>query len=235
MHGFSARRILLLAAATASLGWGQTTGAPPAISTLQSAPLNCDCAFSDVTGITSGTALSNGGFELVINGAFTANNFVSVRWLNTSTNVATLFTANNGVLFVGATQIAVAIPNALFQTLVATPVPVTVTVQEVGQTSNAALFTILPPLQSAGPILPIGTINHAYSADLTTGGTLPNAQVSGTLPPGSFRQTGALLSAAPPPRPASTISRPLSQISGAIPSVSPSRRMTTLKSWTFQP
>src|ERR1019366_2696184 len=61
----------------------------------------------------------------------------------------------------------------LFQTAVANPVAVAIVVHETSLTSNAATFTINPPLQAIQPILPSGTLNQPYSAYLITGGTPP--------------------------------------------------------------
>jgi hypothetical protein len=177
MRGISARRILLLAAATASLGWGQ-----PTISNLQSAPEGSPPA--NVTAITSGTTLQAGDFRLYINGTFQPATLVNVQWFNTSTAVNTTLNLNNALIT--PTQIAVPIPNALFQTLVSGPVPVTVTVNETGGSSSAT-FTINPPLFAIA-YLPSGTLNQPYSADFVTGGTPPFLEggvTGGTPPPGT--------------------------------------------------
>ena len=177
MRGISARHILLLAAATASLGWGQ-----PAITSLQSSAVGDPAA--NVTGITSGTVLPAGGFVLYINGTFHPAGLVSLKWFNSATATTSLLPLNGAV--VSPSQIYVTVPNALFQTLVASPVAVTVTVQETGG-SNSAAFTINPPLQLITPVLPSATINAPYSANFTTGGTVPFLEggiVGGTPPPG---------------------------------------------------
>src|ERR1035437_3172198 len=224
MRVVSAKRILLLAAAAASLAWGQ----PPTITSLQSSAVGAQPAdvtgitsgtalqagglyllvhparaFSprlflkaaavgaqpaDVTGITSGTALQAGGFYLYVNLAsdFSPGLFQNVTWLDTSTNTTTILALPaNGTPT--ATQVKVIVPNALFQTAVANPVPVRIVVHEFGFTSNAATFTINPPLRASGPILPSGTIHLPYSANFTTGGTPPflaGGMISGTQPPG---------------------------------------------------
>src|ERR1035441_8101999 len=182
MRVVSAKRILLLAAAAASLAWGQ----PPTITSLQSSAVGAQPA--DVTGITSGTALPAAGFYLYVNLAsdFSPGLFQNVTWLDTSTNTTTILAlpANEAPT---ATQVKVIVPNALFQTAVANPVPVRIVVHEFRFTSNAATFTINPPLRASGPILPSGTIHLPYSANFTTGGTPPLLEagvVGGTPPPG---------------------------------------------------
>jgi hypothetical protein len=194
----SVKLILLLATVVASLGWGQ----PPTISSLQS-------SFSpgqpyDVTGITSGTLLSSGGFYLFVNSAsgdFDITAFRDVTWLDTSTSVATqLFPPVGMPGTLTANQIMVFIPNALFATLVANPVPVTITVHEITRTSNAATFTINPPFQAVQPIMPSGTINQPYSADFATGGTPPytsDGPPSGNVPPGLSALTAITISGTP--------------------------------------
>src|SRR5664280_2259512 len=182
MRGVSAKRILLLAAAAASLAWGQ----PPTITSLQSSAVGGLPA--NVTGITSGMVLPAGGFYLYVNLAsdFSPGLFQYVTWLDTSTNTTTILALPaNGVPT--PTQVKVIVPNALFQTAVANPVPVRIVVHEIGLTSNAAAFTINPPLQAIGPILPSGTLYQPYSANYTTGGTPPFREggvVGGTPPPG---------------------------------------------------
>src|ERR1035441_1674154 len=133
MRVVSAKRILLLAAAAASLAWGQ----PPTITSLQSSAVGAVPA--DVTGITSGTVLQAGGFYLYVNLAsdFSPGLFQNVTWLDTSTNTITTLALPPG----GgptATQVKVFVPNALFQTAVANPVAVKIVVHGSGQTSNAA-------------------------------------------------------------------------------------------------
>src|SRR4051794_24600742 len=109
MRGGLAKGIVLLATGMASMCWAQS------ISSLQSAFI--EGAAHDVTGITSGTTVGGGGFVLIINGAFNVNNFQSVQWLNTATNVTTTFTAPD--VFVSPTQLSLVIPNALFAAIVA--------------------------------------------------------------------------------------------------------------------
>src|ERR1017187_3100827 len=186
MRGVSAKRMLLLAAAAASLAWGQ----PPTITSLQSSAVGAVPA--DVTGITSGTVLQAGGFYLYVNLAsdFFPPLFQNVTWLDTSTNTTTILALPlNGVPT--ATQVKVIVPNALFQTAVANPVAVKIVVHGSGQTSNAATFTINPPLRAIAPVLPSGTIYQPYSASYTTGGTPPFLEagvVGGTPPPGLTAQ-----------------------------------------------
>ena len=176
MLGISARRILLLATAAASIGWST-----PTITSLQSsvpggAPYN-------VTAITSATPLPN-GFTLYINGAFNTQTLLAVRWFDTSTGVTTNFAP--AALQATATQIVLTIPPALFQKVVASPVPVTITVAEAGGSSSST-FTINPPLAAVGPFLPAGTINQPYSCLFTTGGTAPFSEAGAgidSLPPG---------------------------------------------------
>jgi len=186
MRRISVKLILLLATVAASVGWGQ--GQPPTISSLQS-------SFSpglpyDVTGITSGTSLQAGGFYLFVNSAagdFIPTSFQYVTWLDTSTNTQTqLFTPIGVASTLTANQIMVFVPNALFATLVANPVPVSIVVHEITRTSNTATFTINPPLQAIQPIMPSGTLNVPYSANMITGGTPPFVTdgIAGTLPPG---------------------------------------------------
>src|ERR1035438_4359017 len=183
MRRISVKLILLLATVAASPCWGQ----PPTISSLQSS-VSLGVPY-DVTGITSGTALAGGGFFLFVNstaGDFVPANLQNVTWLNTSTNTATQVFPPNG-LVTTATQIIVFVPNALFATPVANPVSVTITVHETTRTSNSATFTINPPLQAVQPILPTGTLNQFYSANLTTGGTAPFSEggvAGGNPPPG---------------------------------------------------
>src|ERR1035441_7662186 len=107
MRVVSAKRILLLAAAAASLAWGQ----PPTITSLQSSAVGAQPA--DVTGITSGTALPAGGFYLYVNLAsdFSPGLFQNVTWLDTSTNTTTILALPaNGTPT--ATQVKVIVPNA---------------------------------------------------------------------------------------------------------------------------
>src|ERR1017187_1924797 len=186
MRVVSAKRMLLLAAAAASLAWGQ----PPTITSLQSSAVGGQA--SDVTGITSGTVLQAGGFYLYVNLAsdFFPPLFQNVTWLDTSTNTTTILALPlNGVPT--ATQVKVIVPNALFQTAVANPVAVKIVVHGSGQTSNAATFTINPPLRAIAPVLPSGTIYQPYSASYTTGGTPPFLEagvVGGTPTPGLTAQ-----------------------------------------------
>jgi hypothetical protein len=182
MRRISVKLILLLATVAASPCWGQ----PPTISSLQASLVGSSPA--DVTGITSATPLQAGGFLLYVNstaGDFVPANFQNVTWLNTSTNVTTQLFPLNGS-FPTATLITVVVPNALFATPVANPVSVTITVHETTRTSNAATFTINPPL-AAVTVLPAGTLNVPYSSSLTTGGSYPfqDAILSlGAYPPG---------------------------------------------------
>src|ERR1035438_2887312 len=182
MRRISVKLILLLATVAASPCWGQ----PPTISSLQSS-VSLGVPY-DVTGITSGTALAGGGFFLFVNstaGDFVPANLQNVTWLNTSTKTATQVFPPNG-LVTTATQIIVFVPNALFATPVANPVSVTITVHETTRTSNAATFTINPPLAAVN-VLPAGTLNVPYSSSLTTGGSYPfqDAILSlGSYPPG---------------------------------------------------
>ena len=182
MRRISVKLILLLATVAASPCWGQ----PPTISSLQASLVGSSPA--DVTGITSATPLQAGGFLLYVNSAtadFNPANFQNVTWLNTSTNVTTQLFPLNGS-FPTATLITVVVPNALFATPVANPVSVTITVHETTRTSNAATFTINPPL-AAVTVLPAGTLNVPYSSSLTTGGSYPfqDAILSlGAYPPG---------------------------------------------------
>ena len=166
MRGVSAKRILLLATAAASLGWGQV----PTITSVQAFPAGPNNP--PVTGITSGTPLPN-GFSLFINGTFSPLDVApTVTWLGTSVSVVSF----------RSTQIEVTIPNTLFTTPVA---HVTVTVTEItGASSSDTTFAINPPLTALG--LPSGTINLPYSANLTTGGTAPFAVLvpNGGLPTG---------------------------------------------------
>jgi large repetitive protein len=179
MRVVSAERILLLATAAVSLSWGQA----PNITSLQSSRINSEAA--DVTGVTSGTASLANGFVLYLNGTFHPGNVLNVRWLNTSTNVTTLF--DTATLQVSPAQISLIVPFPLFSTVVANPVPVTVTVTEIGGASSAT-YTINPPLQSIAPILPAGTLNQSYTTSFTSGGTPPfleaGLSTSATLPPG---------------------------------------------------
>jgi hypothetical protein len=139
---------------------------------------------ADVTAITSGSVLPGNAFTLYVNGTFSLGG-LNVRWLNTATNVTTVFPAN--AVVITPSGLSVAIPFALYQTLVANPVAVTVTLQDLTGVSNAATFTINPPLQAIQPNMPGGTINVPYSANIVTGGTPPFAEAGltgGTLPPG---------------------------------------------------
>src|ERR1039457_1388139 len=151
MRGAPAKRILLLAIAAASLGWGQ-----PTISSLQSSPV-VGTPY-DVTAITSGTPLPN-GFYLFINstnGDLGVGNFQNVTWLNSSTNTPTLL----GLVPGASTnfQLGVNIPQSLFVTLVSGPVAVSIVVHSGGNTSNTATFTINPDPTSrtlAGWLVPL--------------------------------------------------------------------------------
>ena len=162
MRGMRVMKVLLWAAAVASPGWGQ-----PTISSLQaSLPENSP---ANVTGITSGTTVPGGGFILYVNSAigdFNPNAFQNVTWNGTPLSPPTSTEQSPN-------QITVFVPNSLFQTPVANPVAVSIVVHEVGRTSNSATFTINPPLQVLGPILPTGSRNVPYSAGFTTGGTPP--------------------------------------------------------------
>src|ERR1017187_4914131 len=177
MRRISVKLILLLATVAATPAWGQ----PPTISSLQSS-VSLGVPF-DVTGITSGTNVSGGGFFLFVNS--TAGDFVPANFLNVTWNGTPLFPPNG--LVTTATQIIVFVPNALFATPVANPVAVTIVVHETTRTSNSATFTINPPLQAIQPTLPSGTLNQFYSANLTTGGTPPFSEggvAGGNPPPG---------------------------------------------------
>jgi hypothetical protein len=179
MRRISVKLILLLATVVVSLGWGQ----PPTISSLQSS-ISPGIPY-DVTGITSGTPLVTSGIYLFVNSAtgdFNVNAFQDVTWLNTSTNVATQLSVPARAT---PTQIIAFVPYALFATLVANPVPVSIVVHETTRTSNSATFTINPPLQAVQPVLPSGIINVPYSANFMIGGTPPFSEggVSGGNPP----------------------------------------------------
>ena len=188
MRGMRVVRVLVWAAAAALPGWGQ-----PTISSLQSSlPGNSP---ADVAGITSGTTVPGGGFYLYVNSAigdFNPNAFQNVTWNGTplAPPPSTELTPN---------QITVFVPNSLFQAAVANPVAVSIVVHEAGRTSNSSTFTINPPLQALGPILPGGTRTAPYSAGFTTGGTPPFLE-SGTdpLPPGLTAQlTSATITGTP--------------------------------------
>ena len=172
MRRISVKLILLLATVAATPAWGQ----PPTISSLQSS-VSLGVPF-DVTGITSGTNVSGGGFFLFVNS--TAGDFVPANFLNVTWNGTPLFPPNG--LVTTATQIIVFVPNALFATPVANPVSVTIVVHETGRTSNSATFTINPPLQAIQPLLPSGTLNQPYSANLFSGGTPPFSEGGVTNP-----------------------------------------------------
>ncbi|MGO9255739.1 MAG: beta strand repeat-containing protein [Bryobacteraceae bacterium] len=175
----------------ASLG---QTSSPLTITSLQSSPLTSNIPTLG-NAITSGTDPTDvNGFRLYINGTFNTNNTHTVTWQNTSTNVSTSFTLENGIQSVLPSQIVVAIPSALFSTPVSSPVTVNVTVTEQIEANNApppvvsnsSLFSINPPMASTGPVLPNGMVGVAYSQNLLTGGTPPyTASLSaGALPPG---------------------------------------------------
>ncbi len=121
-----------------------------------------------------------------------------MSWTDPLGSAPIIFTtgSGNGVISNSNTQIVVSIPRALYQTLVAQPDPVGVVVTEcVGSffpgcpqttNSNTATFTINPPLQSLGPVLPGATAGVFYSQSYFKGGTAPftTSLTSGTLPPG---------------------------------------------------
>jgi hypothetical protein len=177
MRAIPARFGVLMAMAV-SICWAQ-----PSITSLQSSTFQSDSP-SNVTAITSGTPLQNGGFELFINGAF-LNMFQNVTWKNTSTGVSTVFATNVAIT---STQLIVNIPNALFATVVTSPVTVNVTVQDNTGISNIAIFTINPPMKSLGPVLASGTLNQNYpDTPFVTGGTAPYSfgGFTGSVPPGT--------------------------------------------------
>ncbi|MCX6628616.1 MAG: IPT/TIG domain-containing protein [Candidatus Solibacter sp.] len=192
MRGLSAIRILLLATAAASLGWGQV----PTISTLQSSRI--DDPPANVTGVTSATASLSNGFRLYINGTFHPGSVLSVRWFNTITSDTELFGAAS--LQISTTQISVTIPYSHFQTAVLSPQAVTVTVTEAGGSSSAT-YTVNHPMRLLGPGLPSGTRTLPYDSNLflVTGGTAPfDFTVSpGTLPPGLTPQPSGTLAGIP--------------------------------------
>ncbi|HWC97775.1 MAG TPA: putative Ig domain-containing protein [Candidatus Sulfopaludibacter sp.] len=130
--------------------------------------------------ITSGTALANNDFILYINGSFNPNNFSKVTWANTVTGVTQdlSFSSEGTILTTGTTQIVVAVPQSLYITTVSAPQAVNITVTEqastIIQTSNAATFTLNPPLaRPTSPLMPAGTVGVPYSGSLFTGGTGP--------------------------------------------------------------
>ena len=161
--------------------------------------------------ITSGTNIT--GFKLYINGSFNTDLAHTVVWTNTATNVSTTFFANSetgGILSIAPTQIIVDIPSSLFSALVTAPqtVNVTVTEQFISNNvppppvvSNAAPFTINPPMTSLGPVLPTGSVGTPYSTALFTGGTAPftaSLAQGSVLPPGlALATTGQTLSGTP--------------------------------------
>ena len=187
-----------------------TTTTPTITPPLQSSLLT---ATSPTLGnaITSGTNIT--GFKLYINGSFNTDVAHTVVWTNTATNVTTTFTANSesgGILSISPTQIIVEIPSSLFSALVTAPQTVNVTVTEQFITSNAppppvlsnaAPFTINPPLTSLGPVLPTGTVGTPYSTALFTGGTPPftaSLAQGSVLPPGlALASNGQTLSGTP--------------------------------------
>ena len=150
--------------------------------------------------ITGGTNLAS--FLLYINGFFNAGYNHTVSWVNTATNTTTTFTTSSGIQSVSPTQIVVAIPAALFNSLVSGAVTVNVTVAEQPAIaspppptiSNVAPFLINPPLATSAVTFPEGTVGVAYSQPLTyTGGTAPfsSSLAAGSLPLGLNLSSGA--------------------------------------------
>jgi hypothetical protein len=161
----------------------------PVITSLQASP---SFGSSQVYGpaITSGTSLFS-SFALIINGNFNTSAFKSVTWTNNVTGVTQDFGLETGVQTIGGSQIVVNIPaqgtnGSLFGTAVSGVQNVSIVVTEayfiVGIAgfiendviSNAATFTLNPPLAAPNPTtLPAGTVGVPYSATIFTGGTSP--------------------------------------------------------------
>ena len=196
-------RGLVWLVAAAGLGWAQTT--PTITPPLQSSPPGTSGPTLG-NAITSATPLTS--FLLYINGAFNPNNAISVTWLNTTTGATATFGIGNGIQSVGATQIVVNVPAALFSGAVTSQQTANVTVTEtaIGNSfptpvvSNAAPFLLNPPMAATASPLPTGTVGVAYSQPIYTGGTAPfaNAIATGNGPPGlTLPRTGGALSGTP--------------------------------------
>src|ERR1039458_4905599 len=195
MRAMLARFGLLLATAAVSVCWAQLP--TPTITGLDSSVVGGSPGSSPVTAITSGS-IPAGGFTLYINGAFSPRSFANVTWAPAG-GTPTVFTNTFAPTVTASfTQLSLTIPATLYQTLVSSQVAVTVTVAELTGVSNGATFTINPPLQSLGPVLPVATLNQAYpDTPYVTGGTGPYLvrTVTPSLAPGlnfDSAQTGIL-------------------------------------------
>ena len=176
-------RFCLLAVTATSLCWAQTP--TPVITSLQVSLASFSSVSptpADVQGITAGTNLAAGGFNLYINGNFISTNVQKATWFNPTTNVTFDFLAPSA----SATRIVVFVPSNLYLQPVASTQSVQITVTEFNRpVSNRATFSINPAL-SAPAVLPSGTVGQGYSQPFFAGGTAPFSikPVTGTVPPG---------------------------------------------------
>ncbi len=177
--------------------------AQPTITSLQSSTYYAGPLYG--AAITSGGLGEQGSFTLFINGSFSVGNITKVEWTNTVTHVVQDFLPSSGINSVGATQISVTVPlqgdtGSLWGTAVSSPQAVNITVFQGSLVSNAAVFTVNPPLTPpASDVLPAGTTGQPYSATIFSGGTAPydvsiaDVSNSGSLPPGlNFTTTPTL-------------------------------------------
>lgn len=173
-------RFCLLAVAAASLCRAQPdiTGLQVSLAPVSATPPPP----SDVQGITAGTNLIEGGFNLYINGNFNSDSVTNVRWFNPTTNVIFDFPQYSS----STTQIVAFVPSILYSQPVASTQSVQITVTEYPSTvSPPAIFSINPAL-SAPAVLPPGTVGQGYAQPFFAGGTAPFTvnPVNGTVPPG---------------------------------------------------
>jgi hypothetical protein len=180
--------------------------AQPTITSLQSSPTYTSPLYG--AAITSGGSVE-GSFTLFINGTFSAGNVTQVEWTNTVTHVVQDFLPTNGINSVGDTQISVNVPalgtnGSLWGTAVSSAQAVNITVFQGTAVSNAATFTVNPPLAPpVSDVLPAGTTGQPYPGIIFSGGTAPYsvsyAAVTnpGSLPPGLSFQASTTLTGTP--------------------------------------
>ena len=190
----------LAAVSAAALALALVSQAQPVINPPTGTPpgLQAVSPHGNVAAITSGVNIPS-GFTLLINGSFQPGILQNVTWVNTITTQSQSFGIGNGITGVSASQISVLIPPSLFFSVVATPQPVTIAVNETGFPAATATFTINPPLGSASStgVLTPGTVGVSYSQPMASGGTPPYVitldPASNPLPPGLPLTPGSLI------------------------------------------
>jgi hypothetical protein len=162
------------------------------IASLNASPIGSTPPTPAVTGITSGTP--SNAFNLYLIGSF-GPNVSGINWFDGTT------TTSLDPSVVTPTQITVSVPAALYSTIVAFPVAITITEVEGGTAvSNPATFFVNPPLTPRpGPI--VENLNQPVTTTIIDGGSAPYAVIPGPVPPGQTigpgQNSAVVLSGAP--------------------------------------